>query len=87
VNKTFVAWLARTGRTLDPAQHDIALEAWNAAVDAAASLCLVEVERKAGYGGSFGGYGNFKDDKTGPECASDIRSRLTARPTQGQGQG
>lgn len=37
MNGAFVAWLAGTGRTVDRTQHDIALEAWNAAIEANAT--------------------------------------------------
>jgi hypothetical protein len=40
-----------------------------------AALCEQKVERPADYQGRFGGYGNFMGDKTGPECAAEIRAR------------
>lgn len=82
MNGTFVAWLAGTGRTVDRAQHDIALEAWNAAIESAAAACGVQVDRDAEYGGRFGGYGPFKGDMTGPECAAAIRKRLLVTPRE-----
>lgn len=37
-----------------------------------AEICRTKVGREADYGGRFGGHGNFKGDKTGPECAIAI---------------
>lgn len=39
-----------------------------------ADICSAKVKRDAGYGGRFGGYGNFIGDKTGAECSEIIRS-------------
>jgi hypothetical protein len=40
-----------------------------------AKLCETKIERPAGFGGSWGGYGNFMGYMDGKECAVLIRSR------------
>lgn len=40
-----------------------------------AVICEQKIERPADYQGRFGGYGNFMGDKTGLECAIEIRAR------------
>jgi hypothetical protein len=45
----------------------------NKALELAAKECEVKVDRDGEYGGRWGGYGNFKGDMTGPECAKAIR--------------
>jgi hypothetical protein len=60
--------------------HERSLEKFAALVaaherEACAALCEQKVERPADYQGRFGGYGNFMGDKTGPECAAEIRAR------------
>lgn len=39
---------------------------------AAVKLCREQVEREAGYGGQWEGYGAMKGVKTGPECSNEI---------------
>ena len=48
----------------------------NTILEHCAKLCEEEVERDAEYGGRFGGYGNFMGEKTGSECAKDIRALI-----------
>lgn len=43
-------------------------------MEAAAKICEQQVQRPAGYGGRWEGYGSFMEDKTGTECARDIRA-------------
>ncbi len=43
-----------------------------------AKLCEQKVRRDAEYGGRWGGYGDFDGDKTGPECAIEIRALVAA---------
>lgn len=43
--------------------------------EACAKICEDQIEREAGYGGRFGGYGSFMGEKTGTECAAAIRAR------------
>ena len=43
--------------------------------EACAQLCEQNIERPSDYQGRFGGYGKFMGDKTGPECAAEIRAR------------
>ena len=53
-----------------------AFKAWNASrkqtLIEAASLCEAKIQREADYGG----HGNFMDDKTGSECAKEIRGLI-----------
>lgn len=65
---------------MTPQEHrEVFRDGWNAALDEAAKACEATVERDAEYGGRFGGYGPFKGDRTGPECAAAVRS-LKERP-------
>jgi hypothetical protein len=41
-----------------------------------AKVCREKVDRDPEYGGRFGGYGPFKGDRTGPECAEAIEARM-----------
>ena len=43
--------------------------------EACAKVCEQLLERPCGYSGTWEGYGNFKTQMTGQECASAIRAR------------
>ena len=43
--------------------------------EACAKVCEVLLERPSGYQGTWEGYGNFKTQMTGQECAAAIRAR------------
>lgn len=43
--------------------------------EACAKVCEEKVERSAGYGGQFEGYGKLTGERTGSECAAAIRAR------------
>ena len=43
--------------------------------EACAKLCEELLERPSGYQGTWEGYGNFKTQMTGQECAAAIRAR------------
>lgn len=46
------------------------------AMEEAAALCESKIERPAGFGGRFEGYGPFMDSLSGPECATAIRAGI-----------
>lgn len=46
------------------------------AMEEAATLCEAKIERPAGFGGRFEGYGSFMDSLSGNECAALIRARI-----------
>jgi len=46
------------------------------AMEEAAALCELKIERPAGFGGRFEGYGSFMDSLSGNECAVLIRARI-----------
>lgn len=46
------------------------------AMEEAAALCESKIERPAGFGGRFEGYGKFMDSLSGDECAALIRARI-----------
>jgi len=76
---TFEEWLkehskAHAGRIGNPASD--LRSCWNAAMATAEAICEEKIERDAEYQGGFGGYGAYKGDKTGPECAAEIRLHL-----------
>lgn len=52
----------------------LVLAAARMALEEAAKVCEAKVPRDPEYGGRFGGYGPWEDDKTGPECAAAIRT-------------
>ena len=61
--------------------------AWNArpdirrkTIEECAKLCEEQVQRPAGYHGSWEGYGPSMGDKTGTECAIAIRALAEAKP-------
>jgi len=43
--------------------------------EACAKVCEQLLERPSGYNGTWEGYGNFKTQMTGQECAAAIRAR------------
>ena len=43
--------------------------------EACAKVCEELLERPSGYQGTWEGYGNFKTQMTGQECAAAIRAR------------
>jgi len=56
--------------TLAYMQREVAAER-----EACAKVCEGVVERPSGYNGTWEGYGKFKTNMTGPECAATIRAR------------
>ena len=56
--------------------HDAVVSCANSILEHCAKLCEELVERDAEYGGRFGGYGNFMGEKTGSECAKEIRDLI-----------
>ena len=75
------AWLEISQMLGEPTREelDVFLRTWQRAIQAereeCAKVCESLLERPSGYHGTWEGYGNFKTQMTGQECAAAIRAR------------
>ena len=75
------AWLEISRMLGEPTREelDVFLRTWQRAIQAereeCAKICEQLLERPSGYNGTWEGYGNFKTQMTGQECAAAIRAR------------
>jgi hypothetical protein len=75
------AWLEIDQMLGEPTREelDVFLRTWQRAIQAereeCAKVCEQLLERPSGYNGTWEGYGNFKTQMTGQECAAAIRAR------------
>ena len=76
-----LAWLEITQMLGEPTREelDVFLRTWQRAMqaerEACAKVCEELLERPSGYQGTWEGYGKFKTQMTGQECAAAIRAR------------
>jgi hypothetical protein len=75
------AWVEITQMMGEPTPEElhVFLRTWQKAIQAereeCAKLCEGLLERPSGYQGTWEGYGKFKTQMTGQECAAAIRAR------------
>ena len=76
-----LAWLEISQMLGEPTREelDVFLRTWQRAMqaerEACAKVCEELLERPSGYQGTWEGYGKFKTQMTGQECAAAIRAR------------